>query len=68
MNTHFIRRSKSTLTLTQNESGQGLTEYLILLILVSVISISAVQALGSTIKEKIQTARRHINEEVDLKR
>ena len=50
-----------------DQSGQGLTEYLILLILVSVISITAVQALGSTIKRKIQTAREHINTEVDLR-
>lgn len=48
--------------------GQGLTEYLILMILISVISIASVQGLGSTIKSKIQTVRNQINTEVDLQR
>lgn len=41
--------------------GQGLTEYLILLVLIAVISIVAVQSLGGTIKDKLQVARKHIN-------
>jgi len=49
-----------------NESGQGLTEYLILVLLVSVVSIVAVRSLGGTIKDKIQFVRKQINEEVDL--
>ncbi len=51
---------------SRDEKGQGLTEYLILLILVAVISIGAVQTLGTTIKRKIQTARDNINRKVDL--
>jgi len=47
-----------------NDQGQGLTEYLILLLLVSVISIAAVKSLGSTVKSKIQEARNHINQDV----
>lgn len=46
--------------------GQALTEYIILLLLVAVISIVAVTSLGKTIRSKIQTARRHINEQVSL--
>lgn len=42
--------------------GQGLTEYLILLVLISLVSIAAVKSLGSTIQRKIQMAREHINQ------
>lgn len=49
-----------------NQAGQGLTEYLILLILVSVISIGAVQTLGKIVKKKFQVARDNINRKVDL--
>ena len=49
-------------------SGQGLTEYLILVLLISVVSIVAVKSLGGTIKDKIQFVRKQINEEVDLGR
>lgn len=44
-----------------NQSGQGLTEYITLLMLVSVASIVAAQSLGNTIKRKIQQARTEIN-------
>ena len=45
----------------KNNRGQGLTEYIILLMLVSVISIAAVGTLGKTVKGKIQEASRQIN-------
>jgi Flp pilus assembly pilin Flp len=48
------------------ESGQGLTEYLMIMILVAVVSIAAMKALGSTVKAKIQEARQHINEEISI--
>lgn len=44
-----------------DRSGQGLTEYLILIMLVGVVSIAAVQGLGSTVRAKIDTVRRNIN-------
>ena len=44
-----------------SELGQGLTEYLMIMILVAVVSIVAVKSLGSTVKSKIQEAREHIN-------
>ena len=43
------------------ETGQGLTEYLILLVLISLVSIAAVKSLGGTIQRKLQLAREHIN-------
>ncbi len=49
-----------------NQKGQGLTEYLILLLLISVASIAATKALGGVVKEKLQEARNHINSEVVL--
>jgi len=50
----------------KNRFGQGLTEYIILLLLVSVTSIVAVRSFGGTIKRKIQQAREQINEQVSL--
>ncbi len=44
-----------------NQAGQGLTEYLILLILIAVTAIVAVNTLGSTVKDKIQGAQKAIN-------
>jgi len=46
--------------------GQGLTEYLILLILVAVISIAGAKSLGTTVKNKLRLAKDHINKEVSL--
>jgi Flp pilus assembly pilin Flp len=51
----------------KNQNGQALTEYLILLLLVAVISIGAVKTLGSTIEDKIRMAKDHINKDVTLK-
>lgn len=50
--------------LIKSKSGQGLTEYLILVMLVAVVSIAAAKSMGSTIKRKLQIVREHINEEV----
>lgn len=49
-----------------DKKGQGLTEYLMLLLLISVISIAATKSLGNTIKSKLQQARNHINSEITL--
>lgn len=54
------------MTLLRNSSGQGLTEYLILLLLIAVVSIAAAKSLGTTIKKKLQMARSHINSDVVL--
>lgn len=50
--------------LIQNNRGQGLTEYIVLLMLVSVISIAAVSTLGKTVKSKIEEANRNISSKV----
>jgi Flp pilus assembly pilin Flp len=44
-----------------NEVGQGLTEYLVLLMLVSVVSIGAVSMLGKSVRTRIQQAREQID-------
>jgi Flp pilus assembly pilin Flp len=49
-----------------DQKGQGLTEYITLLLLVAVCSIVAVQTLGSRIKSKIQQATEHINSDISL--
>ena len=41
--------------------GQGLTEYIVLLMLISVISIAAVTTLGHTVRSKIEEANKQIN-------
>lgn len=55
-----MKQKKSFLHTLTRESGQGLTEYLLLLFLVSVICITAVQTLGSTVKTNLEQANRHI--------
>lgn len=52
--------------LIRDERGQGLTEYLILLLLVSVVSIAAVRSFGNTVKDKLQVIRSHIESDVTL--
>lgn len=47
-----------------NSSGQGLTEYIILLMLVAIVSIGVVNTLGDTVKKKIEQAKEQINSKV----
>lgn len=47
-----------------NESGQGLAEYLILLMLIAVVSISATKSLGGLIRRNLQQAKIEINREL----
>jgi hypothetical protein len=44
--------------------GQGLTEYLMILMLVSVVALGVVSSLGREIKSKLQVVRSHINQEI----
>lgn len=44
-----------------NESGQGLTEYITLLLLIAVLSIGVTQTLGKRVKQKIEEASNQIN-------
>lgn len=70
MKTPFRFRSKTKMNRAQaaslDQSGQGLTEYLILLLLIAVFSIGAAQILGKTVKEKLELAQRHIRSDVKL--
>lgn len=43
-----------------NERGQGLTEYLILLILISVVSITVVTQMGGAINNRFKAAKEKI--------
>jgi hypothetical protein len=47
--------------LLKDTSGQGLTEYLILMMLVCVISITAVTGLGKVVRDKIKEAESQIS-------
>ena len=49
-----------------DNKGQGLTEYLILLILIAVASIGATITLGKRIKERIQKAEETIEQNVQF--
>lgn len=46
--------------------GQGLTEYITLVLLIAVVSITASKTLGTRIKSKITEASEHINKEISL--
>jgi Flp pilus assembly pilin Flp len=48
------------MTLIKNNRGQGMTEYLVLLMLVAVSSIAVVASLGKSIRGKITEARKQI--------
>lgn len=58
---------KNRLGMEFDQRGQGLTEYLILVLLVAVVSIGVVRGLGGVVKDKIRMARDHIEKEVVLK-
>jgi Flp pilus assembly pilin Flp len=60
-------RQKTT-KLFRNCAGQGLTEYLILVVLIAVVCIGAAKTFGGVLKEKIELAKRHVKSEVSLER
>lgn len=62
-----MQQKKLFLHILTRESGQGLTEYLLLLFLVSVICITAVQTLGKTVKTNLEQANNHISGALTLK-
>jgi Flp pilus assembly pilin Flp len=47
--------------LLKNNRGQGLTEYIVLMMLICVVSIATVASLGKTIRGKIIEAENKIN-------
>ena len=48
------------MSILRNESGQGLTEYLVLLILISVASITIVTQMGGAIDNRFKAAKEKI--------
>jgi Flp pilus assembly pilin Flp len=48
----------------KSQSGQGMSEYLILVVLIAVGSIAATKTLGSTVKNKLEMIERQINSQV----
>jgi Flp pilus assembly pilin Flp len=52
--------------LNLNEKGQSLTEYIILLVLVSLVTVGAAKSVGKTIRNKMETARSHILSDINF--
>lgn len=46
--------------------GQGLTEYIALLLLIAVACFAATRGLGGIVKSKITEARNHINSDISI--
>ena len=50
------------LLLRRNRNGQGLSEYIILVMLIAVCSIAASRMVGSTLKTKLETINQKLEE------
>lgn len=50
-----------------NQKGQSLTEYMILMVLVSLAAVGLTQSLGKSIKKTIRKARDRIDKEIVFK-
>jgi Flp pilus assembly pilin Flp len=50
-----------------NNEGQGLTEYMVLLVLVSLAAVGVTQSLGKSVKKTIKKARDRIDHEIVFK-
>ena len=51
-----------------DQKGQGLTEYILLVLLIGVVSIGAVKSLGTEINSKIKQARDSLNRDATTTR
>ena len=49
-----------------DEKGQGLTEYITLLVLVALVAVGAAKSIGTTVRNKLETARKHINQDINF--
>jgi pilus assembly protein Flp/PilA len=56
--TKFIQKVKA---LRDGEEGQGLVEYALILVLVSVVAIGALAAIGTNVSNVLQTVANHLN-------
>jgi Flp pilus assembly pilin Flp len=48
----------------RNQSGQGLTEYIALVLLIAVSSLAVTSTLGKRVKAKIEEASNHIDSDL----
>jgi pilus assembly protein Flp/PilA len=56
--TQFIQKVKA---LRDGEEGQGMVEYALILVLVSIIAIGALTAIGGNVTNVLQTVANHLN-------
>ena len=45
----------------EREEGQGLVEYALILVLVSIVAIGALAAIGTNVSNVLQTVANHLN-------
>jgi pilus assembly protein Flp/PilA len=55
------RLNRAVMALLQHEEGQGLVEYALILVLVSIVAIGALAAVGSGVTNVLQTVANHLN-------
>jgi pilus assembly protein Flp/PilA len=48
-------------TFWNREEGQGLVEYALILVLVSIVAIGALAAIGTNVSNVLQTVANHLN-------
>jgi len=56
--TTLIQKVKA---LRDGEEGQGLVEYALILVLVSIVAIGALAAIGTNVTDVLQTVANHLN-------
>ena len=56
--TKFIQKVKA---LRDGEEGQGLVEYALILVLISIVAIGALTAIGGSVNTILQTIANHLN-------
>jgi pilus assembly protein Flp/PilA len=57
----MTRLSLVVKSLLQREEGQGLVEYALILVLVSIVAIGALTAIGGGVTNVLQTVANHLN-------
>jgi pilus assembly protein Flp/PilA len=55
------RRWHAAKALLRREEGQGLVEYALILVLVSIVAIGALAAVGTNVQNVLQTVANHLN-------
>jgi pilus assembly protein Flp/PilA len=56
--TRFIHKINA---LRDDEAGQGLVEYALILVLVSIVAIGALTAIGANVTSVLQNVANHLN-------